>query len=130
MFMIRRRYAARRAAAWLIVTALLLQSLVGSAATLRMWAAGHDPLLLAAGICVGQPPNPASGGQDQGPGRATHDHQQCLLCNAGLAPGTLPVVALLPPPPEGVAELLPVPQQTAIGKDVRACPPRGPPVLA
>jgi hypothetical protein len=122
----RRRRAGRfrRAAVWLLVAALLFELPSGAAVAMRMWW-DYGPMQAAEVPC---PEHGGAAGHNSG--HATHDHQQCLLCNVGLGTGTLPVVALLPTPVVEPVASISTPQPPAVRKDIRAAAPRGPPRLA
>jgi hypothetical protein len=81
-----------RAASWLVAFALLVQNIVGAGAALGMWMEAHGPGQMVEGHCAqhGSP-----GKQDQGSGRASHDHEHCLLCNVAAADCPAPVLPLL-----------------------------------
>lgn len=116
----------------LIAAVFLLQTLFGSAVMLRMWAGATDPLGIAASICFGQPADPANRGEpDRGPGLPGYDHEQCLLCHAGLGPGTLPAtVPLLAAPTAEAVALLPASVPMPSCRAGFVCLPRGPPTTA
>jgi hypothetical protein len=122
---------ARRPAAWLAAVALVVQCALGSALALGMWGETLDPLRLARGICL----DPSSGvkgpaGQDQAPVGSAHDHDHCLLCNAGFLAAALPALALLPVPAGAASPLVPAAQGATVGKPSSRHQPRGPPGLA
>lgn len=116
-------------AAWLVVTALLLQALLGSAAVPHAWGAIDDPLALAQAYCLAERPDqPAPAPKDPAPGRSsTHDHDQCLLCSHVLAPCPSPAVALVSAPIGDAATPAEMPDIAVFRKDVRPGTPRGPP---
>jgi Protein of unknown function (DUF2946) len=122
---------ARRSAAWVVALALVVQGVLGAAMTLRMWGGVLDPLGIAGGICI-DPSSAAKGpaGQEQSPVGSAQDHDHCLLCNAGLLAGMLPIQALLPVP-LGV-ESAPIARArfAAVGRVASRHRPRGPPILA
>jgi len=121
----------RRSAAWLVALAIFVQCVFGSAAMLRMWAGDLDPLGVAPALCIDQGAGTNTPDrQDQGPIRALHDHEHCLLCNGGLITATLPAPAVLPLPLGVGAPLPAAPQVTAGSKESSRPRSRGPPALA
>jgi Protein of unknown function (DUF2946) len=83
-------------AAWLMIAALVLQTVVGSAVVLRMWSDAQDPLGLAQWLCQdGSVSTDDPAGQDQAPAGSAHDHDHCLLCSVGFHAATVPAMAPL-----------------------------------
>jgi hypothetical protein len=121
----------RRLAASLAILAVFVQCVFASAGALHMWADTQDPLGIWRAVCIGESGGQAApDGPDQVPVHPPHDHDHCLLCNAGLIAGTLPAAALLPVP----FGILPLPlaavQFATAGNSASPHQPRAPPPLA
>ncbi|MBX6367202.1 MAG: DUF2946 family protein [Rhodospirillales bacterium] len=100
----RLRLSARsKLAAWVAIFALLVQTLIGAplAARMAIDAAWIDILRLDGAICSAREHGDASadGDTSPGPSHGTHDHQHCVLCQAGAAPLLLASTALFEPAP-------------------------------
>jgi hypothetical protein len=116
-----------RAVSWLVAVALLMQGVVGAGAALGMWMEANGTGQMAQGHCAA---HESSGKQDQGPGRASHDHEHCLLCNTAAADCPTPVLPLLSAGTDRLVVPTAAPESVALRKVAYANAARGPPFSA
>ena len=117
---------AGRAAAWLLVVALVVQGVVGAGAALGMWMAANGPSQMAQGHCA----EPTTPGKDHHAGHPSHDHEHCLFCTAVVGDCPAPVLPLLSATLAESAVLAAAPECVAYRKLVHANAARGPPARA
>ena len=113
----------RKAAAWLVAFALLVECSVSAGAALGMWMQANGPSQMAQGHCTEH----ETPGKNQHSGHPSHDHEHCLLCNAAVGGCPTPVLPLLSAPTDVSILLATTPERVAYRKLVYANAARGPP---
>ena len=113
-----------RAAAWLVAFALTLQCVVDTGAALSMWLEMQGPGHMTQASC---PEHHGSGTPEQ---RSTHDHEQCLVCNAAVGNCPEPILPQIAAAPDRSTPPAAVPETIAPRKVVDANPARAPPARA
>ena len=113
----------RRAAAWLVAFALLVECSVSAGAALDMWMAAAGPSQMAQGHCA----EPAASGKDHHAGHPSHDHEHCLLCTVVVGDCPTPVLPLLSAALDESIVLAAAPESVVYRKLVYANAARGPP---